>query len=793
MAESVSYNRDVLPILANNCFACHGPDENTRKASLRLDLVEGALAPRKSQPGVLVPGDPETSALIQRILTDDPDDLMPPPDTGKSLTETEKATLRQWVEEGGQYEKHWAFEPVAKPTTPAIESVVWARNPIDAFIAARLERDGLAPSPEADKTTLLRRVYFDLIGLPPTPEQVSAFLNDQGHDAYERVVDQLLASPHFGERWGRHWLDTARYADSSGYSIDGPRSIWPYRDWVINAINANMPFDQFVIEQLAGDLLPDATRDQRVATGFHRNTMINQEGGVDKEEFRLEAVFDRVNTTGTVFLGLTMGCARCHSHKYDPISQREYFELLAFFNNDSEPTLPLPTPDQAEAQRVVDEKVHLLQEELKAYLEAEKDGAVAEWERSLTLAEVRELPAKTHPAFYTQPAGRTPEQRALIVEQFQRFDPETKRIDEEIGAIREAGPDIPTTMVLAAAPEQRQSHVFIQGDFTRKGDPVSPGTPAILPAGEPDAFTRLDLAQWLVRSDNPLTARVTVNRFWQQLFGMGLVETENDFGTQGTRPTHPKLLDWLATNFVESGWDVKDLLRTVCTSATYRQASHAREDVASQDPSNLLLARQNRLRLDAEVIRDNSLAVAGMLDPTVGGPGVYPPLPDGVMNLGQRDRPWDVSPGGDKYRRGMYTFFWRATPHPSLMVFDAPNAQFACTRRVRSNTPLQSLTLLNDEAFYECAQALAGRILEQPGDDSVRLERLVELSLSRRAEADELVLLGESLAAHRALYVEQPDAAAVIATEDAVSPTEAAAWTMLARTVLNLDEFITRE
>lgn len=772
---TVRFNRDIKPILSENCFACHGPDEKQRKAGLRLDLPEGATATLKSGGVAVVPADRNASALYARITTDDPIDRMPPPDSNHTLTPEQIETLGTWIDEGAHYEKHWAFVPPVQPELPEVSNADWPRNAIDYFILAKLDDLAIAPSPETDRRTLIRRVYLDLVGLPPTIEQVDAFLRDNRPDAYERVVDELLASPHFGERWGRHWLDAARYADSNGYSIDGPRSIWPYRDWVINALNQDMPFDQFVIEQLAGDLLPDSTRDQQVATGFHRNTMINQEGGIDEEEFRIEAVVDRVNTTGSVLLGLTMGCAECHSHKYDPITQTEYYQFFAFFNSDDDIDLELPTPEQAEKRQEVEAAVAALQQELDRYLAETFERGDPTWESALTEEQLGALSEAERAALNTPAPDRADDQIKLVQDVFKKTDAEYLRMAGDIEAAKKAAPVITKTMALRHRTESRETTVHIQGDFTRHGAPVASGTPAVLHAFEgPDHATRLDLARWLMTPENPLTARVTVNRFWQRLFGRGIVETENDFGTQGTPPTHPELLDWLATAFVQDGWRLKSILRTMVTSATYRQSSIARDDLHEIDPSNRWLARQSRLRLNAEIIRDAGLRVSALLDPRIGGPGVYPPQPDGVMALGQVNRPWKPSEGGDRYRRGIYTYFWRATPYPSLMVFDAPDAIMACTRRNRSNTPLQALTLLNDPAFFEVAGALAAQLAEHGAqDDDGRIAYAFELCLNRQPNTRERQVMAR-LIEHQTNENRDP-------------------WLAVARTLLNLDEFITRE
>jgi hypothetical protein len=688
-AADVDFNRDVQPILASSCLACHGFDAESREAGLRLDDAEAATAELDSGMRAIVPGDLAASELIARIESDDPDVMMPPPKSGHGLTPEQKQVLRDWIAAGAAFAKHWAFVP---PEVVPLPQVADVEHPIDRFIAKRLGKAGFDFSPEAPPETLLRRVHLDLTGLPPTLAELDAFLDDWSVNpdaAYEAAVDRLLASPHYGERMARWWLDMARYADSNGYSIDGPREIWAWRDWVIAAFNSDMPFDHFTIEQLAGDLLPEATLSQQLATGFHRNTGINQEGGIDKEQFRIDSVFDRVATTGVVWLGLSIGCAQCHDHKFDPVSQEDYYQLFAFFNDQDEPKLTLardalPFPE------------------------------------SLPESTDPEKPAKT------------------------------------------------TSLVLSERAEPRSTTVFIQGDFTRPADQVSPDTPEVLPpldsvslpaAGDANTATpsRLDLARWLVSPTNPLTSRVLVNRIWQRLFGTGLVATDNDFGLMGTPPSHPELLDWLAIELVHQGWSLKELHRLIVTSRTYRQSSMATPNLETIDPANRLLARQQRLRLDAEIVRDVGLTASGLLAPQLGGPPVFPPIPAGATALNQVKRNWNTSTGPDRYRRGLYTFLYRATPPPSLSVFDAPPGITACTQRNRSNTPLQALALLNDEAFVEMAEALAAAI-EADG-----LTPGFRRCTGRQPDADELTVLEQ------------------------LTPLEAA------RVLLNLDETITRE
>jgi hypothetical protein len=713
-ADKVDFGRDIRPILSNHCFKCHGPA--VQKGKLRLDEREAAV-----RTGAIVPGKPGASELLTRVTCPDSDEArMPPREAGERLTSDQTARLRAWIEQGAEYPPHWAFIPPVRPAIPDVGAAGSSvRNPIDAFILARLHKDGLKLSPEADRSTLIRRVTLDLTGLLPSPQEVENFLRDESPNAYEKVVDRLLASPHYGERHARHWLDLARYADSNGYTIDGPRMIWPYRDWVINALNADMPFDQFTIEQLAGDLLPNAALSQKIATGFHRNTAFNEEGGTDPEQFRVERTIDRANTTGAVWLGLTVGCAQCHNHKYDPVSQRDYYSLYAFFDSCDEPTIPI--------------------------------GGRPDLEQ--TIAALQTMQA------YTQKTGD--------LQGFNSVNAEMKRFQSKM----------PTTLVLRERPAPRQTYIQIRGDFLRKGDAVQPTFPAAL-SNAPAAkrLTRLDLAKWLVSRENPLTARVAVNREWQKFFGRGLVETENDFGYQGSFPTHPELLDYLAVDWMESvRWSFKRLHKLIVTSATYRQSSTSRPELAEKDPRNLLLARQSRLRLEAEAIRDVSLCASGLFNPKVGGPGVFPPQPKEVFLFTQSNHPWVESKGAERYRRGMYTYIWRQSQHPLLTTFDAADAQTACTRRNRSNTPLQALHLANDPVFIELASGLGKRIeKEGPADDAGKLTFAFRICFARDPGSRELERLQQYLEAKR-----QGDAKT--------------AWASVARVLMNLDEFITRE
>jgi len=984
--EKPRFNRDIRPLLSNNCFYCHGPDEKKREAGRRLDTRDGAL---KEIDGVraVVPGQPDASELLIRVLTHDKDELMPPPKSKKPpLNPEQMATLRRWIEQGAEYEEHWAFLPVSKAAPPAVKDAGWGRNAIDQFIAARLESEGVRPSPEADRATLFRRVSLDLLGLLPTPEEVQQFVADPAPDAYEKLVDHLLTSPHYGERWGRHWLDQARYADSNGYTIDSARGMWPYRDWVIKAHNDDLPFDQFTVEQLAGDLLPTPTKSQVVATAFHRNTLINEEGGTDKEQFRNEAVVDRVNTTGAVWLGLTVGCAQCHTHKFDPITHREYYQMFAFFNQGSDvnnkgetlsvrrgeifgtpveiPEPPKPTeaeltkrqadwekqelarlgkpavagpaatkwtpakyleydtttgagfqllPDnslladgrgafndtyrvvaQTALQRIAAVRLRVLtheslpkqgpgmagngnfvltdfavsaegveQEIARAFsdheqlrypiaaaidndpksgwaINAGKDAATkmnADHEAVFVFAQPivakgQALEFKLHHDLnqnyligrfaleFAETVGgeETPPQNTLLaalqIAPEQRSPAEVKLVretflaaDAKLSAKRTPiNPDVAELMVMKETDKPRPTFIHLRGDFLRNDEKTGPLSPGVIAAVNsafqtpPSEFhDRLDLARWLVSPDNPLTPRVTVNRIWMRYFGRGLVETEEDFGTQGTPPTHPELLDWLARTFVERGWSMKAMHRLMVTSATYRQSSKARPELAERDPRNLLLARQERVRIEAEIVRDAALSASGLLDRTIGGASVFPPQAEGVYAFTQNNKKWVADTGANRFRRAMYTTFFRSAPYPLFGTFDAPDFQTVCTRRGRSNTPLQALTVANDPAFLELAQGLAARVLrEVPAEDvEGRIRRAFVLSLCREPSAKDLAILRGYHAEQLASLGGDESAARALLSPALVNsgalPASAAAMVCVTRVLLNTDSFITRE
>ncbi|QDT63015.1 PSD1 and planctomycete cytochrome C domain-containing protein [Calycomorphotria hydatis] len=998
--EMVSFRQRVQPILSSNCFACHGPDEETREADLRLDIRQEAI-----DYGAIVPGEPDESSLVERIFEEDPDLVMPPPASNHTLTAEEKQIFRDWVSQGAEYEAHWAFVKPDDPELPDVSQSDWPRNGIDQFILHKLEQAGLSTSLEADPYTLVRRVYLDLTGLPPTPEEADAFVNSDDPKAYEKLVDQLLASPRYGERWARLWLDLARYADSNGYEKDRERSIWPYRDWVINALNADMPYDQFTIEQLAGDMLPNPSPDQLIATGFHRNTMLNEEGGIDPQEFRYYAVVDRVATTGTVWLGLTTGCAQCHTHKYDPITHTDYYRLMALLNNADEPEYRVPDEAiiarQQEAEQQIAQQVDelakqfppvegegpeeerrkqnleqkygewLSQVEQEAVpwnvieptelstnlprLEVLEDGSifstgditkrdlfrlkfdlsgitepitafrmeaisdhrlpsggpgrtfyadaagqhgrfylsevdvfvdgeqrkisdssvnagspyrkkkdpknkdepnipiVADGDGSsiwygkgageesrlvLNLAEpiepgndsleitmlserhfacslgrfrwsyttatgevaVSNLPVSLQPVLLKDVANRTAEENDQLKRIYLNQTPELAEARKELDQLRRRKPKLPVTLVMEERPADnpRVTHRHHRGEYLSTREVVGPGIPAMFVSPTDSASlhqpaNRLELAKWLVSDDNPLAARAAVNRAWRAFFGKGIVATSGDFGTQSEPPSHPELLDWLASQFKENGWSFKKLHRLIVTSSTYRQSSQATPELLAKDNENRLLARGPRFRVDAEMVRDIMLKSSGLLSTKMGGPGVRPPQPESVSQAGYGKRKWVVSKGEDKYRRSIYTFMRRTTPFAAYQVFDAPTGETCTARRDRSNTPLQALTLLNDAMYMEMAKALAPQgedIVNQSTNDlATSIFRRV---LTRQPTEIEVTKLGE-------FYESQLDrlnngeltATEVSGEESATN--ERAAAIMLARAVMNLDEAITKE
>jgi len=1004
--SKVDFNRDIRPILSDNCYACHGPDSNKRKAGLRFDLKEAALAKLKSDNFAIVPGDAAKSALIERITATNEDDRMPPLKTGKHLTGAQIDLLRRWIVQGAEWKPHWSFIKPERPPLPEVRNKRWSRAPIDHFILARLERDRLSPSGEADKATLIRRVTFDLTGLPPTPEEVDAYLADDSANAYERVVDRLLQSPRFGEHEARYWLDAVRYGDTHGLHLDNERSLWPYRDWVVAAFNRNEPFDQFTVEQVAGDLLPNATQGQQVASGYNRCNVSTSEGGAIDEEFYVRYAVDRTETTATVWMGLTVGCAVCHDHKFDPISQKEFYQLYAFFNNATEkamdgnallppPTIKLPTPEQKaklaqlnEAIAPVEKRIReaaakieyaepphkpaakersdfvWVEDEFPKDAKVEANGAALRWiegeqvysgkralartdtglaqdfftkasqpllvgkqdtffayayidptnkpkaimlqfhttdwlhranwgdedaivygEKGTTtklpmgelpragewvrlevdVAKLGLLPGTKIDGFaFTQFSGtvywdkagiltatsqedlsgvsllaweqqeaakaksdlpgdlreaiklaakrRTPEQKKLIHEYYiaNVYEPERATFEpmlKEIAALRkqrdELDNSLPATMVMLELEKPREAFILKRGQYDQRGDPVPRGVPSVLPPLPPGQTTnRLDFARWLVNPEHPLTARVTVNRFWQQFFGTGLVKTAADFGAQGEWPSHPELLDWLATEFMHSGWDVKHLLRLIVTSATYRQSSGVTAELLRVDPQNRLLTRGPRFRLDAEQIRDNALYVSGLLVEKMGGRSVRPYQPSGIWEAvgytTSNTAKFTQDHGDALYRRSLYTFWKRTAPPPYLTTFDAPSREKYCVRRERTDTPLQALITMNDPAYVEAARHLSERMIQHDKDANDRLDFGFRLVTARPPSGSERAVLRELLKKYLAKYEKDNEAAKKLISvgespvNEKLNPSELAAYTMVASLLLNLDETLNK-
>jgi len=748
-ADRVDFDRDIRPLLADTCFGCHGPDKGARKAKLRLDRREGVLGQVRS-------GRPAESSLLERVSSSDPDQRMPPPGSGRRLSVAEVSRIRNWIAQGAGWTRHWSLRSIARPKVPeaVTEGAGESHNAIDRFVQARLVEHGLAASGPSDPARLLRRVTLDLTGLPSEPRQVERLIVDRGPDWYERHVDRLLASPRFGEHHARHWLDLARYADTDGYQDDEPRVMWRWRDWVIDVVNRNMPFDRFTIEQLAGDLLPEARPEQVLATGFNRNNRTNGEGGSIAEEFRVEYIIDRLDTLSTTWMGLTLACARCHDHKYDPLSQRDFYRLFAYFNNieekgtyrrNSPPLLKIPTP------AVADELAEL----------GVSIGGLAEG------------------------------------------DPRRKVLEARRQSLLKS---VPTTMVLREGP-RRDTFILVRGQYDRHGEKVTAGVPGSLPPVSAKwPVNRLGLARWLVDSKHPLTARVAVNRVWQQLFGRGLVATPEDFGVQGSRPSHPALLDFLASEFRDGGWDVKRLLRLIVTSHTYRQSSRLGREDLRRDPENIWLARASRLRLSAETIRDQALAASGLLVEQLGGPSVKPYQPEGLWKeiaggaSGAYRNGYQPDRGPGLFRRSLYTFWRRTIPPPMMATFDAPSREACSVRRGRTNTPLQALALMNDTLFVEAARQLAVRVSGEPSIES-RVERAFVRVLGRRPRAVELQVLVTSFLRSRARFRAEPElgrrlmsvGASPSAEPGVATVAELAALVTTCHVILNLDEAVTRE
>lgn len=795
--QAVDFSRQIRPILSENCFFCHGPDEAKREAGLRLDEEHAAKENRDGVTAV-VPGQPDKSALLQRILTDDPDEVMPPPKQHKIIPPEQVALLKQWIQEGAPWGGHWSYEPVKKPEVPVQAKT--PMNPVDAFLQQRLRTEGLDFAAEAARAVLVRRVALDLTGLPPTLEELARFREGP----YEAVVDYYSERPAYGEHWANIWLDLARYADSSGYPSDQPREIWAYRDWVIQALNQNQPFDQFTIEQIAGDLLPNPRQEQLVATAFHRNTMTQNEGGTSDEEFRVAAVVDRVNTTFAVWMGTTLACAQCHTHKYDPLTQKEYFQIYAFFNQSADSD----KKDEAPLHELASEEVKKQREEWRqsaARLEQAFSEPSAEWLSGLP-AWLAEKPAvkdkKTTEALAVEVKKRSADQQKVIQNYYVRFvAPEAAAQRKELGRLNKelarTKPVSVPVMVDLPVKERRKTQVQLRGNWQALGDEVQEGTPAVFPSLPTDQpRNRLALARWLVSRDNPLTARVTVNRLWESLFGTGIVRSSEEFGSQGELPFHPELLDWLAAEFMDSGWDVKHLLRLMLTTQAYRQQSHGSAELNERDPDNRLLARGPRFRPSGEQLRDQALAVSGLLSAKMGGPSVRPMAPNmGLTTAFGRSNDWTVSTGEDRHRRSVYTEVRRNSPYPGFTTFDATNREVCTVRRNRTNTPLQAFVTMNDPVFIEANQALARRVMKEAD----KLGLMFRLCLAREPSDKERRTLMELHA--QALVELRQDAAKAqaLATQplgpvpEGADPADLAAWTAVANVVMNLDEFLMRK
>ncbi|MFZ9936782.1 MAG: PSD1 and planctomycete cytochrome C domain-containing protein [Luteolibacter sp.] len=787
-----SFNRDIRPILSENCFHCHGQDPKHRGGDLRLDIREEAVALRDGI-AAIVPGDPDHSEIIRRILSKDPRMVMPPPDAHMAaMPSAQIDTLKRWIKAGAPYEPHWAFVPPRKTEIPA------GTNPVDHFINQRLAAEKIEPNRTADDETLVRRLHLDLTGLPPSPAEIDAALADASPDRWNQLAERLMASVHFAERMALPWLDGARYSDTHGYSIDDHRDMWAWRDWVIDAFRKNQPYDQFVLEQIAGDLIPAATPDQVAATGFLRNSMNTHEGGTIEEEYRVNYTVDKVDAVSTSILGLTMKCAQCHDHKYDPISQKEYFQMYAFFNTSSEPgkggTNRSTTPVMEYRSPLGDGGIAGLKarlEELEHHRRhplAPVVAARADWEKKQSPE-----PGPLADALKTPVPERNPDHWNAINEAFMKSDDPMaprmqiaiKTIDMEIKVLKhDLQRGKTTVMVMDHKPELRKTHILERGAYDQPGEEVTPATPAVLPPlGAGENATRLDLARWIVHPEHPLTSRVIANRVWQMIFGRGIVETAGDFGNQGSWPSHPELLDWLAVDLVEQGWDLRHLIRTILESETYRRSSVTTPEQLEKDPRNLLLARSPRTRLDAEILRDQALAIGGLLNPAVGGPGVHPPQDDlwsEISHFGH-EYPFTaqvflVGQGASVYRRSLYTFWKRTSPPPVMSIFDAPTRETCAIIRNNTNTPLQALVLLNEPQFVEAGRALGQRMIAEGGNTAEsRITHGFRLATGRKPKTAELAILTSALERNLARHEMETDA-----------------YAALGSTLINLDEFINR-
>jgi hypothetical protein len=814
--EMLQFNRDIRPILSEFCFSCHGPDGNHRQGDLRLDLADDAMSRR-----ILVPGDPHASELIARIESIDDSIAMPPPSTKKSLRDDQKRLLRRWIEQGATYQKHWAYEPPAKLAVPASE------HPVDYWIGRRLEQLGWSPAPEADRRALIRRLYSDLIGLPPSPHDVEIFMADASPDAYEKLVEKLLSSEHYGERMAMGWLDAVRYADTIGYHSDNPRNVWPYRDWVIRSFNGNKRFDRFTLEQIAGDLLPDADQESRVGSAFNRLILSTEEGGAQPKDYEARMLADRVRAVGTVWLGQTTGCAQCHDHKFDPITMRDFYALGAFFADiqeglvaPREEGMPVPTHEERDNLLVLDREVELVRARFET-LSKEIDAAQRAWEDAVRAetyvfdslrpeSEANDADKKVARSVSQAIKGskRSEAQRREIQRFFHlHVDPQHREPWLALEQAEKSRDDfyrrIPKCLVSTANGAKRTVRILPRGNWMdESGEIMRPGFPSYLPqpASEDREWTRLDLARWLVARENPLTARVVVNRLWKHFFGTGLSKTLDDLGTQGEPPSHPELLDHLACEFMDSGWDWKHMVRLIVRSRTYRQSSVATAELLTADPANRELARQSPFRLDAELIRDQSLRISGLLATEIGGPSVKPYQPAGYWeHLNFPVRSYQEDRGSGQHRRGLYTWWQRTFLHPSLLAFDAPSREECCAERTRSNIPQQALVLLNDPTYVEAARGFAIRILREGGDSTEsRIGWAYRWALQRMPRDEEIQRLSSLVIRHRERYAAEPAAASqllsvgIAAVPGDLDRGELAAWTHVARVLLSLHETITR-
>ncbi|GAB4111159.1 MAG: hypothetical protein Kow001_12370 [Acidobacteriota bacterium] len=816
--RQVDFDQEIRPILQGRCTVCHGGIK--REAGLSLLSGAEALQPTANGNLAIVPGDPSASEIVRRLRHPDPRKRMPP--EGSPLTAHEIERIEAWIEAGAHWPTHWAYVPPVRPQPPDVRKSEWVRSDIDRFILARMEAAGLEPSPPADCATLVRRLYLDLVGLPPPVEEVEAYCSRPDEEAYRELVDRLLDTPHFGERWASMWLDLARYADTKGYEKDPHRTIWKYRDWVMDAFNRDLPFDQFTIEQLAGDLLPGASESQRIATAFHRNTMTNTEGGTSDEEFRIAAVIDRVNTTMEVWQATTIQCVQCHNHPYEPIRHEEYYRLFALFNNTADSDLADEAPvlhsfrdeERRRSAEPILEEIRGLEQELEAAAEeAWLQRELAEWveiaRRQLMSSEGRDLfglkeipeESEIEEIIKEDEQDRDPNERMRLTRYFVSVVPRLKPLRERLAAARKRLSELDpiVTPVMQELPDHhaRITRVFERGNWLLPRAPVQPGVPDVLgrlpEGGKAD---RLTFARWLVAPENPLTVRVTVNRFWHQIFGRGLVPTLEDLGSRGDRPSHPELLDWLAVRFSRDlGWSVKSLLREIVLSATYRQSSAVEPTLLERDPYNELYARSPRYRLSAEQIRDQALAVGGLLSKRMYGPSVMPPQPEGVWNspYGEADR-WITSTGEDRYRRGVYTYWKRTSPYPSMVTFDHPSRETAVSRRIRSSTALQALVTLNDPVFVEAAAGLARRMLDRNGGSGEKVAWGYRVALSREPEQAVTRELEELFLEARRYFEAHPEQIQSLSRtiESRIEGPDHAALTVVANAIMNLDDFLTR-